>query len=567
MRCARPTSPRPRRAASRSGSRRSRCPPPLRARARGRRRRRRRRTASAADAEATAAEAPRALGHVRRHAGARALLGDARERRRRDRHRRLVVAPTACSRRRARCSSSCGRGDAARRRADQDRPRRRAGRRRAPPRRPSSTTRRRRRSTAATSAGRQRLPARARQLVERLLLQAEAPTCAPTRPRSARRSSSTRGSRAHGVVVDVIARAARGARAARSSRARSTRVRARSAPTARRSTPPAAARGTRAPRAAAAARSRRRSRARARLRGLPKAGDVLFAVADESRPRKVAEMRERRARGRARRRAGVARRRAARAPARAAPRSSTRGGARQRAEGARPRSRATRPRATARRARAVPVVPAVVKVETDGELAAVLELLAALPSHEVRLEPVHAAVGPIGRADVERLAAAAADDACAAQPRVFAFNVGVAGGDVSSAAKRAKVDVRRHSVIYALIDDVRAALCDALPPRVIEEPVGRAEVLQTFAIDGGSTLVAGCRVVDGVLRAKAGVRACGGRGAAGGARGRPRRPRRRRRGRARRAARRRLAPAPQGSRRRGEQGHGVRHRARRLRGL
>ena len=157
-------------------------------------------------------------------------------------------------------------------------------------------------------------------------------------------------------------------------------------------------------------------------------------------------------------------------------------------------------------ASAVPVVPAVVKVETDGELAAVLELLAALPSHEVRLELVHAAVGPIGRADVERLAAAAADDACAAQPRVFAFNVGVAGGDVSSAAKRAKVDVRRHSVIYALIDDVRAALCDALPPRVVEESVGRAEVLQTFAIDGGATLVAGCRVVDGVLRAKAGVR-------------------------------------------------------------
>lgn len=82
------------------------------------------------------------------------------------------------------------------------------------------------------------------------------------------------------------------------------------------------------------------------------------------------------------------------------------------------------------------------------------------------LQILHASVGPVTLSDVE--AAVAADNA-----PIFAFNVSVNGGDVTTAAKRSKVDIRKHRVIYSMLDDIQELLVDSIPP-ILEVPSAHA---------------------------------------------------------------------------------------------
>ena len=106
-------------------------------------------------------------------------------------------------------------------------------------------------------------------------------------------------------------------------------------------------------------------------------------------------------------------------------------------------------------------------------------------------------VGAVSRADV--------DVARATGAPIFAWSVGVLGGDVRELARRHDVDVRRHDVIYHLVDDVARHLASKLPPRVTTEAVARADVARLFALSSGD-VVAGCRVTDGAFPAAGGVR-------------------------------------------------------------
>mmetsp|Transcript_30135 Transcript_30135/g.90225 ORF Transcript_30135/g.90225 Transcript_30135/m.90225 type:complete len:542 (+) Transcript_30135:159-1784(+) len=76
---------------------------------------------------------------------------------------------------------------------------------------------------------------------------------------------------------------------------------------------------------------------------------------------------------------------------------------------------------------------------------------------------------------------------------------------VFEAARRAGVDVRRHDVVYRLVDDVAAHLAAALPPSSSRETVARADVVQLFRLSSGA-VVAGCRVVEGAFPRRCGVR-------------------------------------------------------------
>jgi len=143
-------------------------------------------------------------------------------------------------------------------------------------------------------------------------------------------------------------------------------------------------------------------------------------------------------------------------------------------------------------------VPAVVKVESLGEVDAAVAALDALPRGKAVLEPVGGvSVGAVSRADV--------DVARATGAPIFAWSVGVLGGDVRELARRHDVDVRRHDVIYHLVDDVARHLASKLPPRVTTEAVARADVARLFALSSGD-VVAGCRVTDGAFPAAGGVR-------------------------------------------------------------
>ena len=87
---------------------------------------------------------------------------------------------------------------------------------------------------------------------------------------------------------------------------------------------------------------------------------------------------------------------------------------------------------------------------------------------------------------------------------IFAFNVG-ASGSVREACRRREVPYTRHDIVYSLVDDVASYLSSKLPPDRISKDVARAEVLQLFTLNNGTTVI-GCRIVEGTFPASAGVR-------------------------------------------------------------
>ncbi len=145
------------------------------------------------------------------------------------------------------------------------------------------------------------------------------------------------------------------------------------------------------------------------------------------------------------------------------------------------------------------VVPFLVKADGKGTLDAVTAALAAYQSDVIRAEVVGAGCGAVTEGDLERALAAGESDA--GRPcTVLAFGVGFTHAEVGEQARRAGVAVRQQSVIYSLLDDVKAALQAHMPMERVETPVGRLEVQATFALTGRRRTrnrVAGCQVVQG----------------------------------------------------------------------
>src|SRR6266436_191497 len=65
-------------------------------------------------------------------------------------------------------------------------------------------------------------------------------------------------------------------------------------------------------------------------------------------------------------------------------------------------------------------------------------------------------------------------------------------------AQQEHVDIRTHTIIYEVSDEIKKAMEGLLEPVIQETYIGRAEVRNTFRVKGAGT-VAGCYVVDGVL--------------------------------------------------------------------
>ncbi|MFO7181798.1 MAG: translation initiation factor IF-2, partial [Pseudomonadota bacterium] len=64
---------------------------------------------------------------------------------------------------------------------------------------------------------------------------------------------------------------------------------------------------------------------------------------------------------------------------------------------------------------------------------------------------------------------------------------------------------RQYNIIYNVVDDVKAAMEGLLAPTIVEKTIGKAEVRQVFRISKAGT-VAGCMVVDGIIRRSANMR-------------------------------------------------------------
>jgi translation initiation factor IF-2 len=132
-------------------------------------------------------------------------------------------------------------------------------------------------------------------------------------------------------------------------------------------------------------------------------------------------------------------------------------------------------------------LPVVLKADTQGSVQTLSDALGKLSTDFVQVEMMHAAVGGVTETDV---LLAAASDAI-----IVGFNVRPER-DVAAAATRERVDLRLHTVIYRLIDEVKAAMVGKLDPTFEEQAMGVAEVRDTFRVPRAG-MVAGCYVTEG----------------------------------------------------------------------
>ncbi|HYE42364.1 MAG TPA: translation initiation factor IF-2, partial [Caulobacteraceae bacterium] len=141
-------------------------------------------------------------------------------------------------------------------------------------------------------------------------------------------------------------------------------------------------------------------------------------------------------------------------------------------------------------------LPIVIKADVQGSAEAIRGSLDKLGTDEVRARMIHSAVGGINESDVLLAKGAGAP--------IIGFNVR-ASKQAQALAEREGVEIRYYAIIYDLIDDIKGVMSGMLAPIQRETRLGEAEVLQAFDITKVGK-VAGCRVVDGVVRKGARVR-------------------------------------------------------------
>ena len=141
-------------------------------------------------------------------------------------------------------------------------------------------------------------------------------------------------------------------------------------------------------------------------------------------------------------------------------------------------------------------LPVVIKADVQGSVEVLREAVAKLSTEKVRVEVIHAAIGAISTNDVLL--------ASASEAIVIGFNVRPERIAVELAEKE-KVDIRLHTVIYEITDEMKKAMLGLLEPTFEEVTRGRAEVREIFKVPRVGT-VAGCHVVEGVVPRNAQIR-------------------------------------------------------------
>ncbi|WP_102226964.1 translation initiation factor IF-2 [Acidimangrovimonas sediminis] len=200
------------------------------------------------------------------------------------------------------------------------------------------------------------------------------------------------------------------------------------------------------------------------LNGTPGAGDVLNVVETEAQAREIAEYREEAAKDK-------------RAAAGAA-------------------TTLEQLMAKAKADENVSELPVVVKADVQGSAEAIVQALEKVGNEEVRVRVLHYGVGAITDSDVGLAEASGVP--------IIGFNVR-ANASARNSANQKGVEIRYYSVIYDLVDDVKAAASGLLSNEVRETFIGYAQIKEVFKVTGVGK-VAGCLVTEGVARRSAGVR-------------------------------------------------------------
>ena len=135
-------------------------------------------------------------------------------------------------------------------------------------------------------------------------------------------------------------------------------------------------------------------------------------------------------------------------------------------------------------------LPVVIKTDVHGSFEAIKVALENLATEQVKVRFLSGGVGALSESDISLAAASNA--------LVIGFNVR-AIPQARDLAKRDGVEIRYHSIIYELIDEVKAAMGGLLSPDTQEEFIGYAEIRQVFAVSKVGK-IAGCYVTEGVIK-------------------------------------------------------------------
>ncbi len=135
-------------------------------------------------------------------------------------------------------------------------------------------------------------------------------------------------------------------------------------------------------------------------------------------------------------------------------------------------------------------LPVIIKADVQGSLEAIKGSLEKLRNEEVKVNIIHEGVGGVTESD---LALADASEHAV----VLGFNVRPTGA-VKKKSKELGIEIRSYSIIYDLLDDVKALLGGMMSPVISEEVTGQADVRETFVV-GKIGTIAGCKVSDGSI--------------------------------------------------------------------
>jgi translation initiation factor IF-2 len=134
-------------------------------------------------------------------------------------------------------------------------------------------------------------------------------------------------------------------------------------------------------------------------------------------------------------------------------------------------------------------LPIIIKTDVGGSAEVLTETLQKLSNEKVKIRVIHSGVGAINESDVLL--------ASASNAIIIGFNVRPER-NATALAEQEKVDVRLHTIIYNLTDEIKKAMTGLLEPVFKEVYKGKAEVRETFRITKVGN-VAGCQVLDGSI--------------------------------------------------------------------
>ena len=135
-------------------------------------------------------------------------------------------------------------------------------------------------------------------------------------------------------------------------------------------------------------------------------------------------------------------------------------------------------------------LPVIIKADVQGSLEAIKGSLEKLRNEEVKVNIIHEGVGGVTESDLTL--ADASEHAV-----VLGFNVRPTGA-VKKKSKELGIEIRSYSIIYDLLDEVKALLGGMMSPVISEEVTGQADVRETFVVGKVGT-IAGCKVSDGSI--------------------------------------------------------------------